>query len=353
MTLALKQSFRLGACGVLTAIVAGMRPPAVPASAFAPVQSGIWISRTEIAALPMSGPGWEALLRDARQPAGVPNLSDQDDRTHVILLAKALVYARSGDERYRDEVVQMIGAAMGTERGGRTLSLGRQLVSYVIAADLAGLPPAEDAAFRAWLRATLDLNLQGLTLRTTQERRPNNWGTHAGASRLAAALFLGSSGEVQRCAQVFRGWLGDRSSYARFRYGDLAWQSDPEHPVGINPVGATRRGQPIDGVVPDDQRRGGPFVWPPPHENYVYEALQGAVAQAVMLERAGYPAWQWEDQALRRAFVWLESVAGYPPTGDDTWMAPVVDRAYATHFWDGGPVNTGKSVGWTDWTHSR
>ena len=43
-----------------------------------------------------------------------------------------------------------------------------------------------------------------------------------------------------------------------------------------------------DGVLPDDQRRSGGFVWPPTKENYVWEALQGAIAQAVILHRAGF-----------------------------------------------------------------
>ena len=63
---------------------------------------------------------------------------------------------------------------------------------------------------------------------------------------------------------------------------------------------ATHRGHSIDGVLPDDQRRGGPFEWPPPRENYVYEALQGATVQAALLSRAGYDAWDWGDQALLR-----------------------------------------------------
>ncbi len=341
------------ACLGCTVVGIGIGP--APASAIAPLaaHSGIWISREEIAALPMSGPAWEYLQRDAHQKIPPPDLSNQNDRTNVIVVAKAFVFARTGDESYRSEVRQAIRAAMGTERGGRTLSLARQLGSYVIAAELIGLPPDEDDIFRTWLRSTLDFDLEGRTLRTTHELRPNNWGTHAGASRLAAALYVGWTPEVERCAQVFRGWLGERASYAGFEFGDLSWQSDPAHPVGINPLGATRDGYLIDGVLPDDQRRASPFTWPPPHENYVYEALQGAVAQAVMLERAGYPVWAWSDRALLRAFLWLQSRANYPATGDDTWLLPIVDRAYGTQFWDGGPTHPGKSIGWTDWTHAR
>jgi len=196
---------------------------------------------------------------------------------------------------------------------------------------------------------------RGRTLRSTHEDRPNNWGTHAGASRLAIARYLGRQAEVERGARVFRGWLGGRAYYDGFQFGaDLSWQADPQHPVGINPAGATKDNHSVDGVLPDDQRRGGSFRWPPPHENYVYEALQGALAQAVMLQRAGYSdVWEWEDRALLRAFQWLHDAAEFPPKNDDTWQAPLIDLHYGTRFWDGARTEPGKSLGWTDWTHVR
>jgi hypothetical protein len=168
-------------------------------------------------------------------------------------------------------------AAIGTEVGGRTLALGRNLIGYVLAADLVGLPATEDARFRTWLQTCLTETLDGKTLKSCHEERPNNWGTHAGASRVAAALYLGDTAQVERCAQVFKGWLGDRASYAGFDYGDLSWQADPSKPVGINPRGAMIQGHSVDGVLPDDQRRAGGFTWPPPKENYVWEAMQGVL----------------------------------------------------------------------------
>jgi hypothetical protein len=314
---------------------------------------GMWIDPAALAALPASGPAWERLRAAARGPIIQPRLDDQNDPANGIVLAKALVAARLGDATLRREVQAAIIAVMGTEAGGRTLSLGRKLVTYVIAADLVGLPPDEDAKFCAWLRQVLDEKLDGKTLRTTHEKRPNNWGTHAGASRTAVAIYLGMNDELARSAQVFRGWLGDRGAYAGFEYGDLSWQFDAAYPVGINPVGATRDGHSIDGVLPDDQRRHGPFAWPPPHENYVYEALQGALAQAVLLDRAGYhDVWSWSDKALLRAYLWLQEQASFRATGDDVWQLPVIDHFYGTSLWNGSAVIPGKNVGWTDWTHA-
>ena len=154
-----------------------------------------------------------------------------------------------------------------------------------------------------------------------------------------------------RVAQVFKGYLGDRTSYAGFSYGDLSWQCDASKPVGINPAGCTKNGNSIDGVLPDDQRRGGSFSWPPPHENYVYEALQGALMQAVILKRKGYDVFNWENKALLRAFQWLHNVANFPPEGDDRWESHLINYFYGTNFPAQVPTSPGKNMGWTDWTH--
>jgi hypothetical protein len=154
---------------------------------------------------------------------------------------------------------------------------------------------------------------------------------------------------ITGAAQVFKGWLGDRSAYASFDYGDLDWQCDPSKPVGINPKGCMKNGHSIDGVVPDDQRRAGGFSWPPPKENYVWEGLQGALAQAMILHRAGYDVWNWEDQAILRAVNWLHDQANFPAEGDDTWEPFVINHFYGTNFPTSSTSRPGKNLGWTDW----
>jgi len=318
----------------------------------APAAGRLWIDPMRLASLPTHGPAWENLLRAAQAPARRPDLSNQDDPTNVQVLAKGLVYARTGEERYRKEVVAACLAAIGTERGGRTLALGRELAAYVIAADLVGGLGEREPEFRAWLREVRHRELGGGTLVSTHERRPNNWGTSAGASRVAVAAYLGDRADLERAARVFRGWLGDRSAHDAFRFGELGWQADPKAPVGINPKGARRDGRSIDGVLPDDQRRSGPFAWPPAHENYVYGALQGALVQAVILHNAGYDAFEWQDRALLRAFQWLYHEAGYPAQGDDTWEPHLVNYYYGTRLPTSAPARPGKIAGWTDWTHA-
>ena len=230
-----------------------------------PVEKGIWLSLPEIQALPTSGTAWSNVKAAADGSFGPANIADQDSNHDVYTLAAALVYARTGDTSYRAKAASAIDAAIGTEAGGRTLALGRNLVSYVIAADLINLreyDPAGDTRFRTWLSSVRREVLSGNTLIQTHEKRANNWGTHAGASRMAADLYLDDFSDLSRAATVFRGWLGERAAYAGFSFGDLSWQSNPSSPVGINPSGATIQGHDFDGVRPDDERRAGSFACP-------------------------------------------------------------------------------------------
>ena len=319
----------------------------------APIASGILTNAGELSILPTAGMTWERMKFFADAPIGPPNLSDQDDSVNVRILAKALVYARTGQASYRNDVIAACMAAIGTEQGpdGRTLALGRELMAYVVAADLVGLPPAEDAAFRSWLGAVLSEVFEGLTLRTAHEVRANNWGTQCGASRAAIARYLGDATELERTARVFKGWLGDRNTYAGFSFDELDWQANQAAPVGINPQGAMLNGHSVDGVLPDDQRRSGGFSWPPPKEDYVYGALQGALTQAIILHRAGYDVWNWENQALRRAVKWLYHEANYLPDGDDEWVTHIVNHFYDENLPAPFPANAGKNAGWTDWLY--
>jgi len=157
---------------------------------------------------------------------------------------------------------------------------------------------------------------------------------------------------------VFRGFLGDRASYDAFLWTqDLSWQADEDAPVGINPVGAVKQGVDIDGALPEEMRRGDSFQSPPEPTGYVWEALQGILVEAVILDRAGYDVFRWEDQAILRAVHFIHDLqdqypdAGWWATGDDTWVPWVVNAAYGTAF-PTDPAAVGKCMGWTDWTHA-
>lgn len=329
----------------------------VPAHELPGVYRGIWISADELAQLPMHGPAWENVKSAANQKLRKPDLSDQNDDSNMIALAKALVYARTGEEDYRDEVREAIETISKekTEKGGRTLALGRELAAYVIAADLINLPamdPELDQLFREKLTDLLTARMSDKrTLISTNEQRPNNWGTHAGASRAAVAAYLWDTSELEQTAQVFKGWLGDREAYAGFEYGSKTWQCNSREPVGINPKGCVKDGIDIGGAQPEEMRRGGSFKWPPDKTGYAWESLQGGLVQANILHRAGYDVWEWEDRALLRAVEFLYSVE-WLPEGDDQWQPWLINYIYDTDYSTVTPTIAGKNMGYTDWTHA-
>ncbi len=333
------------------------KPTATPAPVvgFTGGHGRLVIDTAHLARLPTSGASWSSLVSWANGSGGSPDIADMNDSTDISVLAKGLVYARTGKATYRDQAIGLLKRAVGTERGGATLALGRNLPGYVIAADLVGLRTADPSfdrqTFRPWLRSLLTESLNGLSLRSTNERRPNNWGTMAGAARVAVARYLGDSAELSRAARVFHGWLGDRAAYAGFSWGELAWQCDPAHPVGINRAGCSRDGIAIGGALPEEMRRGGTLQWPPAVTGYPWEALQGAVLEAVLLEHAGYPVWSWEDRALERAVRFLVDRARWLPSGDDSWQPFVTDAVYATHDRASAPSRPGKNFGFSDWLY--
>ena len=318
---------------------------------------GILVSKAELAALPTSGTAWNNLKSWADGAAGTPDIQNQDEDNDIHVLAKALVYARTGIASYRAGVLSNLKAAVGSETGGRTLALGRNLPGYVIAADLIDLrsydPTFDSGTFRPWLRKLLTENLSGMTLVSTHETRPNNWGTHAGAARAAVARYLGDSAQLARTALVFHGWLGDRGSYAGFSYGDLSWQCNASAPVGINPKGCSKSGHVIDGALPDDMRRGGTFQWPPASTGYPWEAMQGALLQALILDRAGYDTFAWNDRAILRAAGFLYDRAIWLPSGDDTWQPWLLDHVYGMTWSTSSPAHAGKNMAFTDWLYPR
>lgn len=325
-------------------------------------RAGIWLSTAEIRRLPTEGAAWEALLKAADRKLRKADVSNQNSRHDVRTLAAALVHARTGELEYRERAAEGIDDAIGTERGGRTLALGRNLVGYVVAADLIDLATFDadaDERFREWIAEVRDERLDdGRTLRETHSERPNNWGAMAGASRAAIAVYLGDRDDLEEAANVFRGYLGDRSAYAGFEFGqDLSWQADEDEPVGVNPAGATRDGVELGGALPDDMRRGCPLRTPPCFTGYAWEALQGLLVQAEILSRQGFDVWEWSDRALLRAVEFVyeldERYGGWAPEGDDGWQVWLANRAYGTDFPTEEPTRPGKNMGFTDWTHQR
>jgi hypothetical protein len=373
---------------------------AQPNGGFRGRTTGIAVSPDQVESLAMTGAAWDDVVDAADNSITASQVAgDKNANTDVYAFAKSLcVVADPGEAdfaTYTNEILAGITHGITFSAGhynwlnpgsepSPELALARNITSWVLAADMIGLPSLNatlNGQFRAFLAGPVRTTVLGnRTLISTHEDRPNNFGTHAGAARLAIAAYIGDDQDWARCVKVFRGWLGDRSAYAEFDYGTLSWQFDENDPVGINRVGATKpvggEERDIDGVLPDDQRRNGDFQWPPPRTAYVYEALQGAVLQAIIIHHASRgimgPAlnpFSWNDKALLRAYLWLndpdrgnfivngvyEPVEGWDtgPETDDYWQIAAVKKRYGS---DASALPTiasgheiGKAFGFAHW----
>jgi hypothetical protein len=324
------------------------------------------MSKADFMALPTTGPAWESLKAWADEPPGEPDLRDQDRRHGVMTLAAALVYARTGDRAYGERATSQIMDAIGTEREGANnsiLSLGRQLGAYVLAADFVGLTGDDAERFRTWLEDIRTRELGGhgrwTSLVGTHEDAPNNWGSFTGASRIAAGLYLGDTQDVQRAAQVLRGFLGERSAWDRFQpvEGASSWACDPAHYTPVNPPCA-KGGVDLDGAIVRDIDRGGNRKWPPGRAGigYTLESLQGLTLQAELLTVNGYgDVWTWSDSALRRA---AGIVTRSGDSGGQTWnrssvsyhLPWLLNARYGLDL-PTEPAGIGRVFGYTDWLY--
>ena len=328
-----------------------------PSGLAAPAPLGIIATPSELAALPMSGPAWDRLKAAADGSLGTPDISVQNGTHDVLTLAVALVYGRTGIETYRAKAADAIMSAIGTEEGGLASNLGRNLISYVMAADLidfASFDPEREAQFRIWLSASRFEVFSDGSIASEDRNRANNHGRLAGASRLAASLYLRDDADLLEAIAIFKGWLGDESSYDGFAWkSDASWQADPTNPVGVNPVGSTKDGFSIDGALPEEMRRGCEFTTPPCATNYPWESLSAVLLVAEILDRQGYDAWAWEDQALLRAADFLHEIdlayGGWWAEGDDTWQPWLINHAYGTNYPTEPAVTMGKTFAWSDW----
>lgn len=327
---------------------------------------GLWISREELAQLPMSGQAWDFVKSTADGSWGTADIADQNNKHAVKTLAGALVYARTGQDSYRQRVRSAIMAAIGTEEGGRTLALGRSVAAYVIAADLIDLKnyPSDDRTFRAWLAEVRTKRMaehRWVTLTQTHENAANNWAAFAGASRIAASLYLGDTADVDRSSKILQAWMGDRSKYPPDAPGqdgyfqksssyDPSWVCNDAAWVAVNPP-CTKSGINLNGALVEDINRGGGLSMPPDHDgmSYSWEALQGYFVQAELLHRAGYDSYSWSDQALKRAMAFME-YAGWDITNPGKHVPWVANSRYGTSH-PTEAAGYGRIMGYTDWTH--
>lgn len=330
-------------------------PPAAPPTRARVADSRqLLIDQADLDALPTSGKPWRALKQTADGDLGDPDLEDQDNTNAGQTLAAALVYARTREEGYRDDVVEQLEQLPDLDLDdARVLSVARQLAGYAIAADLVGYREPELVEFLDEMR-TRDLGNHGrwTSLTQTSEETANNWGTWALTSRLALSRYVGDERDVERAAEVFRGFLGDRAAYAGFSPTDgfdPDWVcGDPEEWVPINPAGCGDRS---GAAVEDVSRSRDPY--PEVDGNglqYSWEVLSAITMTAVLLEQAGYEdVYDWSDQAILRAAEFVERHDGFPSEyGITQYVAWSLNKAYDEDL-PTEPAGYGRQFGYTDW----
>jgi hypothetical protein len=349
--------------------------------------SGIWISAAEVKQLTTSGAAWDAVLKDAQRDSGRANIADQNSKHDVYTLAAALVCARNGEscDKARKGVLDAIGTEFNKQPSGdgpaAWLEVGRNLSAYVIAADLLelradGVDNSDGTRVEQWIRGWLTKQLPDNVSGKPRGFGPFHSGSNAAAQEgfayATVAAYLGDRQALDRAWDAFRTYAGDPSAPNRenidLRHGVSSdWAHDDARPYAVNPKGATKRvpsGRPgagttqrIDGAIINDQRRGGNFQWEPGYTHYPWTGLAGFVPAAVVLQRAGYPAFEVADRAVLRTheYLWFLRTA----TGNADWfngtrgseVVQLVNHVYGTKYPVRSPVVVGMAVGYTDWTH--
>jgi hypothetical protein len=317
--------------------------------------TGLWIGPAELSRLPASGAAWDRMVATARGSWGSPNLSDNNATHDTSTLAGALVAARTGDAALTQKTRSALMAVTRVTTYSRVLELSRNITSYVVAADVVGLPAAERATFTTFLETLpgkrLDGHSGGVDMRSTALRSANNWGAMARAATVAIDLYVGDRAAVAPVATAHRAWLGEAVT-SQLSYSDTAWHASSRK-AGINRRGSVVLGRSADGVIPEDQRRTGePTSGAAAKGSYPWEALQGALVTGVLLDRAGLVDIDAGDEALTRAFRWLYDTNANPPSGDDTWQPWLLNQVSGTRFATRPATSPGKNMAWTDWTHA-
>lgn len=333
-------------------------PTTTPATDPGVASPGILLAPDDLQALPTRGPAWDAVMARVEEPRGRDYTLGTRDESNTDVLAAALAGARLDDDRLRTFVRDKIAHVMRSPRPtDDILATLRNLQTYIISADLidlAAFDPALDADFRGWLsremRARYTGGGGGGSVVSVHRSKVNNFATHAGATRLAAALYLGDEKEFQAARDVWYGWTTGEAGYVPDgqAWSGTDWQCDPDAPRGINPAGCTRDGHSIDGVLPEDQRRCGEFGWPPCDTTYVHGAADGLLLSFWMLARHGESPWDWGDQAALRQMRWKYEV-GQPPAEGFRWQIPVVEAVYGVDLPGNDPTATSTNFGFADW----
>lgn len=399
-----------GTTSASTQVNVASSPPPIPQPS--PGSTGeMFITRTELMSKPTNGAGWTHLYSRAELPSyGLVTLADQNSFTQSNVLAGALVYARTGDIKFKDKVIDSIKQVCGTETstGSRVLSVGRTLYGYVVAADLVQMPYSTTCnngqTWQAFLEAirtkTLPGNSRWPTLEITAADTASNWGAYALPTHLAVSYALNDKVAIENDIKIFKRYLGDTSITFKqkktdgtvidatgflptegYRYptpsltsssNGLAWDLSDNFPTitilqrGINPSKVTVPGlndpNNLDGAIIEDTLRNGSTSPSVPcctvtssGTGYHEEALDGIISTAQLLRAHGIDTAPLQDKAMKRAYDFYLLNAGtsfdkYPQT---RFMAYAMNYWYGTSYPLLEEVKPYRHMGFGSWLFSK
>jgi hypothetical protein len=370
----------LALVAALQLVAAQIPAPAPPSNVRVLVQpsKGVWIGKDEIMLLPTAGSAWDRVLNDSNRDPGTPNVGDQDSRHDVYTMAEALVCVRTGQNcaKARTELL----SAIGTEGNARWLAIARNMTAYIISADLLDLRADNDSTsdgsrVERWIRSFLTRQLPDNNTAIPRQIQPFASGSNAAAQEglvyAAIGAYIHDNSVLARAWDTFRTYSGDPSA-PYLKTIDLksgvnnGWAVNSSAPLAINPSGTTKQvtaGYPgagtthrVDGAIINDICRGGYYQWPPLFTQYPWTGLAGSVPAALVLQRAGYPAFTVANSALLRAVDYLWFLRN--DTGNTSWfdgvrggeVVQVVNYMYRKSYPVQHPAAIGFTVGYTDWT---
>jgi len=373
-----------------------------------PIQgSGIWISKEEIAKLPITGQAgcaqgsfcadaWNGIISKADSSWGTPDLSTYNGLNHSQAIWAGAIAAtrlsfeanRQADaQKYLDKTLKALNDVMGTEtaalptsEGGiddGSLANGRQFLRYIISADLlsvnnwgAGYKGSKNFVEYMY-DAKFTFRKDDGGQRICEHTGASNGGSMNRATCIAAASYLGDNTQLNNSWLAFRRFTGDYTApyIIDFSGSGGNWYHNNSNKLAINPKGATCAGStyPADGVIPNDQGRGGNCPsnpnTAPGYTQYPWEGLQGAYGAAYMLYRLGYNLngknpFQINDQALLRAvqYQWyLQQKFGgsWYDSGRAAWVKHLAWYFYGYKPVSYDPSDAGRNIGFTQWTHQK
>lgn len=366
-------------------------PAPTPTPTPAPDPTNMLIAPSRLSSLPTSGSAYAYMKDRADAALTGMNLSDRPDASSPWLpnyngagsvtrpgtqtLAAALVYARTGDSRYRDFVIRANRYLIGTEQeqstdgtpdAAKLLATSRQIGAFVVAASLVNMDRNVTGSrngwgttsWRTWLADLRTKHIgssgQAATMVEVSNERANNWGSFGRAARIAIDVYIGDEADLAKVVDRFKLSLGEGAgAWVADQDLDLTFSCLGSDWASVNPASC---GPAKDGMIVEDISRSSSSF--PRYDStgigYTMESYQAMLFSAILLQRQGYSAFSWGDQALRRVMDWLTR-EGVPQGNNSTverhesWVAQYFyGKSYPTV-----PASMGRTLGFTDWLFGR